>query len=97
MYKQQHNKLCSKHHRNHEAVKHVKLKCLKHNDLFSVMTSSQYNYLLQTFLNNRRACNTKVDVLLNGLENRNSAEIFKTFGSVIGSFMANSQIASNEN
>ena len=34
-------------------------------------------------------------MVLNGLEN--NAEILKTFGFVIGSFMANLQISSNEN
>ena len=44
---------------------------------FSGMASSQSNFLLQIFLNNRRVYNTKGGMTPNQLEN--IAEILKTF------------------
>ena len=54
------------------------------------MASSQSNFLLQIFLNNRRVYNTKGGMTPNQLEN---IEILKTFRFVNGSFMTNSHIS----
>ena len=58
---------------------------------FSGMASSQSNFLLQIFLNNRRVYNTKGGMTPKQLEN--IAEILKTFRFVNGSFMTNSHIS----
>ena len=58
---------------------------------FSGMASSQSNFLLQIFLNNRRVYNTKGGMTPNQLEN--IAEILKTFRFVNGRFMTNSHIS----